>query len=274
MKRTSEAPGTARRRRPRTTAGTTRAVLLAALLALVLTAAACGSSEQATSLGTVSDDARYAELAEASDPAEEARAEAGELAEGGDFAAAARALAGADLEKEANRMQRRGARVLLGDARSALKKGKLKTAKRLATESRRLRKTAAARTVLANANAGIARAEAAARERRRLARVARDARTCSSAEKRTVRDGAGTPAGCAGFAAELLAEQAAEAEEQTGGGDCDPNYSGACLKPDSPDYDCAGGSGDGPDYTGPVQVVGDDPHGLDRDGDGFACESS
>lgn len=126
--------------------------------------------------------------------------------------------------------------------------------------------------MLASANARIAQAEATARERRRLARIARDQRTCSSAEKRTVRDGAGTPAGCASFAAELAAEQAAEAEQQTR--DCDPNYSGACLKPDSPDYDCAGGSGDGPDYTGPVQVVGDDPYDLDRDGDGFACESS
>jgi hypothetical protein len=54
---------------------------------------------------------------------------------------------------------------------------------------------------------------------------------------------------------------------------CDPNYEGACLDPNSPDYDCAGGSGDGPDYTGPVEVVGDDPFGLDRDGDGLACES-
>jgi hypothetical protein len=57
------------------------------------------------------------------------------------------------------------------------------------------------------------------------------------------------------------------------GGNCDPNYEGACLDPNSPDYDCEGGSGDGPDYTGPVQVVGDDPFGLDRDGDGSACES-
>jgi hypothetical protein len=58
------------------------------------------------------------------------------------------------------------------------------------------------------------------------------------------------------------------------GDDCDPNYEGACLKPDSSDYDCSGGSGDGPDYTGPVQVVGDDPYDLDRDGDGSACETS
>jgi hypothetical protein len=56
-------------------------------------------------------------------------------------------------------------------------------------------------------------------------------------------------------------------------GDCDPNYEGACLDPNSSDYDCEGGSGDGPDYTGPVTVVGDDHFGLDRDGDGSACES-
>ena len=55
---------------------------------------------------------------------------------------------------------------------------------------------------------------------------------------------------------------------------CHPSYEGACLDPSSPDYDCEGGSGDGPDYTGPVRVVGDDPYGLDRDGDGYACESS
>jgi hypothetical protein len=54
---------------------------------------------------------------------------------------------------------------------------------------------------------------------------------------------------------------------------CDPNYAGACLKPDVSDYDCAGGSGDGPYYTGYVEVIGDDHYELDRDGDGVACES-
>jgi hypothetical protein len=58
-----------------------------------------------------------------------------------------------------------------------------------------------------------------------------------------------------------------------GGGGCDPNYAGACLSPDSSDYDCVGGSGDGPDYTGYVEVVGDDHYDLDRDGDGVACET-
>jgi hypothetical protein len=55
---------------------------------------------------------------------------------------------------------------------------------------------------------------------------------------------------------------------------CDPNYAGACLRPDVSDYDCAGGSGNGPYYTGPVRVVGDDHYDLDRDGDGYACEDS
>jgi hypothetical protein len=53
---------------------------------------------------------------------------------------------------------------------------------------------------------------------------------------------------------------------------CDSNYAGACLAPDAYDYDCAGGSGDGPEYTGEVRVVGADHYDLDRDGDGVACE--
>jgi resuscitation-promoting factor RpfB len=53
---------------------------------------------------------------------------------------------------------------------------------------------------------------------------------------------------------------------------CDPNYSGACV-PIAGDVDCAGGSGNGPAYVqGPVRVVGDDVYGLDRDGDGTACD--
>lgn len=53
---------------------------------------------------------------------------------------------------------------------------------------------------------------------------------------------------------------------------CNPNYSG-CLKKNAGDYDCAGGSGNGPNYTGMVQVIGYDEYGLDRDGDGWACEN-
>lgn len=52
---------------------------------------------------------------------------------------------------------------------------------------------------------------------------------------------------------------------------CTSGYS-PCLAP-APDYDCAGGSGDGPQYTGYVRVTGSDPYDLDSDGDGVACES-
>jgi resuscitation-promoting factor RpfB len=57
-----------------------------------------------------------------------------------------------------------------------------------------------------------------------------------------------------------------------GTSNCTPGYS-PCLPPAS-DYDCRGGSGDGPKYTGRVRVTGPDPYDLDRDGDGKACEWS
>jgi PASTA domain len=56
--------------------------------------------------------------------------------------------------------------------------------------------------------------------------------------------------------------------------DCDPSYPGVCLDPDAEDYDCAGGSGDGPEYVdGPVRVRPPDPFDLDREGDGWGCEA-
>lgn len=54
---------------------------------------------------------------------------------------------------------------------------------------------------------------------------------------------------------------------------CHPFYEGACLDPGASDYDCAGGSGNGPEYVpGPVSVVGPDDYELDADGDGVGCE--
>lgn len=53
--------------------------------------------------------------------------------------------------------------------------------------------------------------------------------------------------------------------------ECHPSYSG-CLKANANDYDCAGGSGNGPYYTGKVRVIGPDVFGLDRDRDGWGCE--
>jgi hypothetical protein len=65
--------------------------------------------------------------------------------------------------------------------------------------------------------------------------------------------------------------EAVESEEAESS-ECDPNYSGACLDPYASDYDCEGGSGNGPDYTGSVAVVGEDHYALDADNDGYGCE--
>jgi hypothetical protein len=55
---------------------------------------------------------------------------------------------------------------------------------------------------------------------------------------------------------------------------CHPSYEGECLKVGIGDYDCAGGSGNGPNYAqGTVRVVGPDEFDLDRDGDGLGCEA-
>lgn len=71
------------------------------------------------------------------------------------------------------------------------------------------------------------------------------------------------------LAAALVAIAAVPAQARR----CDPAYKGACLRPDVSDYDCAGGSGNGPYYVrGPIRVVGDDHYRLDADGDGIACE--
>jgi len=48
---------------------------------------------------------------------------------------------------------------------------------------------------------------------------------------------------------------------------CDPSYPDVCIPPYPPDLDC-GEIG----YSN-FRVVGDDPHGFDRDNDGIGCES-
>jgi len=53
----------------------------------------------------------------------------------------------------------------------------------------------------------------------------------------------------------------------SGGGNCDPSYPTVCIPPPPPDLDCGDIS-----YRR-FTVVGSDPHGFDRDGDGVGCES-
>lgn len=71
---------------------------------------------------------------------------------------------------------------------------------------------------------------------------------------------------------ELAAQAAAAAEPEPVAASCHPSYD-PCLDPSASDYDCEGGSGDGPMYTGSVTVKGGDDYGLDNDGDGTGCDS-
>ncbi|MBA3719272.1 MAG: thermonuclease family protein [Nocardioidaceae bacterium] len=50
-----------------------------------------------------------------------------------------------------------------------------------------------------------------------------------------------------------------------GAGGCADGYD-PCVPPFPPDVNCD-------DVDGPITVTGSDPHGLDADGDGIACES-
>jgi hypothetical protein len=60
------------------------------------------------------------------------------------------------------------------------------------------------------------------------------------------------------------------------GPNCTAGYSPCLIYHGGADYDCAGGSGDGPYYTEPgvvYSVTGSDPYGLDADNDGRGCET-
>jgi hypothetical protein len=94
-------------------------------------------------------------------------------------------------------------------------------------------------------------------EARKVRAEEREARQQAAAEERELR--------------RAETAQAAAPEEEAS--ECDPNYSGACLMPDVSDYDCEGGSGNGPYYTGEVTVVGVDHYGLDANGNGIGCEA-
>jgi hypothetical protein len=90
-----------------------------------------------------------------------------------------------------------------------------------------------------------------------------------------------TPGDCAlMLARQVVLQEVSTSGDSSGGStpsasadeNCHPNYYGACLKPDSEDYDCEGSGGNGPDFIrGPVYISGSDPFGLDRNGDGIGC---
>ncbi len=113
----------------------------------------------------------------------------------------------------------------------------------------------------AKRQAAIRRARAQARREASRRRIRLEVRREHQARRREARE--------ARVAEEAEAEERTESESSSS---CDPNYTGACLDPTASDYDCEGGSGDGPYYTGIVTVTGEDRHGLDSDSDGVGCE--
>ena len=73
-------------------------------------------------------------------------------------------------------------------------------------------------------------------------------------------------------AAATVAAAGVSTEAQAAG--CHPSYRGVCLKTGIGDYDCGGGSGNGPNYVYKknFRVVGPDVFRLDADHDGRGCE--
>ncbi len=152
-----------------------------------------------------------------------------------------------------------GARRLSG-AKAAVARAHEQAAAPLARRNAARRKLAVARRELGHAQDRLASARRSERSfgSQLVALEAKERRQLQKQEERLAREEA----------------KRVEEEEQTASeaSECDPNYSG-CLDPNASDYDCEGGSGDGPLYTGTVEVLGVDHYGLDSDGDGIGCEA-
>lgn len=159
-----------------------------------------------------------------------------------DYAAATDIASGLG-SREADAIGRRIANRLGRRASAAITAGDRGRARALIIDASRYPSTTEIRRARASyraAKARAARRRAAAAELRRAAAEQRRA----AAEQRR-----------------LEQAQRAAPEPQA---DCDSNYSG-CVPSYPPDVNC-------PQVDGPVQVTGSDPHRLDRDGDGVACE--
>jgi hypothetical protein len=163
----------------------------------------------------------------------------------------------AEVEEEAEGVSGvRGAEELEA-ARERVSAAKQQAAAPLARRVAARRQLASARHDLETVARQLANARSRANEfsDRLVALEAKEQRQAEKEEARALRE------------QEAAEEAEAEYEEESTSG-CD--YS-PCLPPAS-DYDCEGGSGDGPAYTGIVEVIGTDIYGLDADGDGIGCE--
>lgn len=200
------------------------------------------ANKSATTTVTVTQAARPAQAETTTETVTATLADARIAADAGDYAKAV-AIAvklGPDAElairdRIANRIARR--------ALVAVQAGDRGRAKTLLARAERFPTTALTRQARSSYRAAKARAA----ERARARRVAVEQRRQAAEQRRR--------------------EQQAAAQappEPSAGNSCDPNYSG-CVPPYPPDVNC-------PQVDGPVQVLGSDPHGLDRDNDGIACE--
>jgi uncharacterized membrane protein YgcG len=86
-----------------------------------------------------------------------------------------------------------------------------------------------------------------------------------------------TPAGkrCIGYESGSSSGGGGGGGGGSGGGNCTPGYSPCLIYHGGADYDCAGGSGNGPYYTAlgvTYRISGSDPYDLDSNGDGVGCE--
>lgn len=217
---------------------------IGAFVVLVIFVAIFGddnASTTSTSTVTVTQAAPPAQADTTAEPAAATITDARAAADAGDYATAVdiAATLGSDAEvtirhRIANRIARR--------ALAAVRAGDRGLAKALLVRADEFPTTALTRQARSSYRAAKARAA----ERARARRLAAEQRRQAAAQRR-------------------LEQQAAPAAppEPSGSG-CDPNYSG-CVPAYPPDVNC-------PEVDGPVQVLGSDPHGLDRDGDGVACE--
>lgn len=161
------------------------------------------------------------------------------------------------LEEEAEAAKGGSGAEELAKAQEEVAKAKEEVAAPLAARNGARQILAKARREFGHAQEGLASAESSQKAfvRRLVALEVKEQREVEREEARAQRE----------------QEKQEEIEVEELAAECNPNYSG-CLDPNSPDYDCLGGSGDGPDYTGTVEVIGYDEYGLDDDGDGIGCD--
>lgn len=161
------------------------------------------------------------------------------------------------LEEEAEAVSEGRGADELAEVKEEVAKAKQRAAAPLGRRSSARRELAKTRRDLGHAQRHLASARSSEKSltRRLVALEAKEQRELEKEEARAQRE----------------AEELLESEEEELASECDPNYSG-CLDPNASDYDCEGGSGDGPLYTGTVEVLGVDHYGLDANNNGIGCE--